>query len=66
MNAPSCPLCSSTDHVERSVVGAKHQKVVWLCGSCWTAFTGSEDEWREYQERRVMYAAHKRAMEAAK
>lgn len=43
--APSCPLCGGNEKVERERSG-------WLCGACWTVFSGSADEWARWREQR--------------
>lgn len=48
-HAPTCPLCGSHERVIR-------EKDRWLCGGCWTLFTGGQGEWeseREHRERRA-------------
>lgn len=35
---PSCPVCVTREQVER--VNGR-----WLCGLCWTVFTGGQGEW---------------------
>lgn len=46
---PTCPLCASNSDVERHRHG-------YLCGACWTVFTGSPDEWSRMREVREMRA----------
>lgn len=36
--APTCPVCATREKVAR-------ERGKWLCGKCWTLFTGSQDEW---------------------
>lgn len=44
-HAPTCPVCSSREDVKR-------QHPHWLCGGCWTVFTGSQDEWERTRDMR--------------
>lgn len=47
--APTCPVCGDREKVQR-------EKGRWLCGGCWTLFTGGQDEWersRAQRERRA-------------
>lgn len=60
--APTCPLCASNDEVQRDTIRGHH---IWLCGHCWTAFSGGTDEWEQWRNRRDMYANHKKNQEAS-
>lgn len=44
---PTCPVCATRERVQR-------ERDRWLCGGCWTVFTGSQDEW---ERSRVMREA---------
>lgn len=48
--APTCPVCSKRDRVQR-------ERDRWLCGACWTVFTGSQDEWERSRPMREARAA---------
>lgn len=45
---PTCPACGLNDATERS----EHPDYPYLCGSCWTLFTGTELEWRRMRKLR--------------
>ena len=61
--APTCPVCASRDRVAR-------EKSHWLCGGCWTLFTGSQEEWertrgmREQRNAVPVYKQSRREQEA--
>lgn len=52
---PSCPLCTTREDVRRDRVAGRH---VYLCGLCWTVFTGGEDEWHHFAKQRDIYQKH--------
>lgn len=49
-SAPTCPVCSSHEKVERDRLKG------WLCGGCWTVFSGGQDEWDRTRYMREHYA----------
>lgn len=52
--APTCPVCAKRDRVQRS--GRR-----WLCGGCWTLFSGGQDEWERTRDMREHYAQQEAA-----
>lgn len=44
----TCPACGLHDSWERST----HPDFPYLCGACWTLFTGTELEWRRHRVQR--------------
>ena len=49
VHAPTCPICGTHERVQREA----HR---WLCGGCWTVFSGGQGEWeqeREHREKRA-------------
>jgi ribosomal protein L37AE/L43A len=48
---PSCPVCTSTDGVDRA---GPHR---WVCTGCWTLFTGGQGEWEQARRLRETYQA---------
>lgn len=49
--APTCPVCASRENVERQ------RPFGWLCGTCWTVFSGAQGEWEKNRDRRDRWAA---------
>lgn len=45
---PSCPVCTTRDDVTRE--GGR-----WLCGHCWTVFTGGQPEWDRTRDMREVW-----------
>lgn len=60
VTTPACPLCGSSRRVSGSAnlppIGWAGNSVTypwrWLCGLCWTVFTGGETEWGRMREQR--------------
>lgn len=44
----TCPACGLHDQAERS----PHPEYPFLCGDCWTLFTGTDLEWRRMSKHR--------------
>ncbi len=58
---PSCPFCGSAELVGKDVFGQHHKRGAYLCGGCWSVFTGSQDEWHQLTGAREI---HRRRQEA--
>ena len=44
----TCPACGLHTTAERT----KHPNYAFLCGSCWTLFNATDDEWRRLRTHR--------------
>lgn len=49
---PTCPICATNDQVRR-------ERGRYVCFTCWTVFTGEQDEWARARDQREKYAAHR-------
>lgn len=45
---PSCPVCTTNDEVT-------FDRGQWLCGTCWTLFSGDPSEWDRTKPTREFY-----------
>jgi hypothetical protein len=57
-HVPTCPACGLHDATERS----DNPDFAYLCGSCWTLFTGTELEWRRMRRLREDVARRREAL----
>lgn len=55
---PTCPLCSTHDKVQRTPRDeAIAERCPFTCGSCWTVFVGTDQEWQRTRDDREAYAS---------
>jgi len=52
---PSCPMCGGNEQVSRDTFGQKNHRGAYLCGLCWSVFSGGQDEWNRSHEAREAF-----------